>query len=263
MVIDTAEFNERNVTNLGDMLRYVPGFWVASGSTGDSSFFSARGSNLDATNYDGNGVKLLQDGLPVTAADGNNHNRIVDPLSARFATVALGANALTYGASTLGGAIDFVTPTARDTESEIALNAGSHDQLQGRLTAGTVVGDFDGLVTLEAREWDGFREHHAQDRQGVYANAGWKLSDAVSTRFYFTYIDNDQELPGALTGEQFDEDPYQAQDSAVADQGHYQYNVETWRAANKTMWDINDNSSLSIGFSFEEQQLYHPIVYSP
>lgn len=262
-VIDVADLNERNVSNLGDMLRYVPGVWTASGSTGDSSFFSARGSNLDATNYDGNGIKLLQDGLPVTAADGNNHNRIIDPLSARLATVALGANALTYGASTLGGAIDFVTPTARDTDSEIVLNGGSHGQVQGRITTGVVAGDFDGLVTVESRKWDGFREHHEQERKGIYANAGWKLSDAVNTRFYFTYLDNDQELPGALTAAQFEEDPYQAQASAIETAGHYQYNVETWRAANKTVWDIDTNSSFSIGFSFEDQKLYHPIVYSP
>lgn len=262
-VIDVADLNERNVSNLGDMLRYVPGVWTASGSTGDSSFFSARGSNLDATNYDGNGIKLLQDGLPVTTADGNNHNRIIDPLSARLATVALGANALTYGASTLGGAIDFVTPTARDTDSEIVLNGGSHGQVQGRITTGVVAGDFDGLVTVESRKWDGFREHHEQERKGIYANAGWKLSDAVNTRFYFTYLDNDQELPGALTAAQFEEDPYQAQASAIETAGHYQYNVETWRAANKTVWDIDTNSSFSIGFSFEDQKLYHPIVYSP
>lgn len=262
-VIDVADLNERNVSNLGDMLRYVPGVWTASGSTGDSSFFSARGSNLDATNYDGNGIKLLQDGLPVTAADGNNHNRIIDPLSARLATVALGANALTYGASTLGGAIDFVTPTARDTDSEIVLNGGSHGQVQGRITTGVVAGDFDGLVTVESRKWDGFREHHEQERKGIYANTGWKLSDAVNTRFYFTYLDNDQELPGALTAAQFEEDPYQAQASAIETAGHYQYNVETWRAANKTVWDIDTNSSFSIGFSFEDQKLYHPIVYSP
>lgn len=262
-VIDVADLNERNVSNLGDMLRYVPGVWTASGSTGDSSFFSARGSNLDATNYDGNGIKLLQDGLPVTTADGNNHNRIIDPLSARLATVALGANALTYGASTLGGAIDFVTPTARDTDSEIVLNGGSHGQVQGRITTGVVAGDFDGLVTVESRKWDGFREHHEQERKGIYANTGWKLSDAVNTRFYFTYLDNDQELPGALTAAQFEEDPYQAQASAIETAGHYQYNVETWRAANKTVWDIDTNSSFSIGFSFEDQKLYHPIVYSP
>lgn len=260
-IIDGAELSERNVSNLGDMLRYVPGVWTASGSTGDSSFFSSRGSNLDATNYDGNGIKLLQDGLPVTAADGNNHNRIMDPLSARYATIALGANALTYGASTLGGAIDFTTPTARDTSSEVFINGGSHGQVQGRVTAGVVDGAFDGLVTMESRQWDGYRDHHEQERKGIYANAGWQVSDDVKSRLYLTYIKNDQELPGALTEEQFDEDPYQAQASAVI--GHYQYNVETWRIANKTIWDINSHSSLSVGFSFEEQTLYHPIVSSP
>jgi iron complex outermembrane recepter protein len=257
-LVDAADLEERNVSSLEDMLRYVPGVWTASGSTGDSSFFSSRGSNLDATNYDGNGIKLLQDGLPVTTADGNNHNRIMDPLSARYAIVAHGANALTYGASTLGGAIDFITPTARDTQSEIFFNGGSNGQAQGRMTAGRVSGDFDGLVTVEARHWDGYREHHAQERESIYANAGWKLGDEVQTRLYLTYIDNNQELPGSLTREQLREDPEQAQATALT--GNFQYNVETWRAANKTTWDINENSSLSVGFSYESQKLYHPIV---
>ena len=257
-LVDGDELKERNVSNLEDMLRYVPGVWAASGSTGDSSFFSSRGSNLDATNYDGNGIKLLQDGLPVTTADGNNHNRIMDPLSARYAIVAHGANALTYGASTLGGAIDFITPTARDTQSEIVLNGGSNGQAQGRITAGLVADDFDGLVTLETRRWDGYREHQKQERESIYANAGWKLNDDVQTRLYLTYINNDQELPGSLTREQFREDPEQAQATALT--GNFQYNVETWRAANKTTWDINENSSLSVGFSYESQTLYHPIV---
>ncbi|HEY8939667.1 MAG TPA: TonB-dependent receptor plug domain-containing protein, partial [Cellvibrio sp.] len=186
-IIENTDLYERNVANLGDMLRYVPGVWTASGATGDSTFFSSRGSNLDATNYDGNGIKLLQDGLPVTAADGNNHNRIMDPLAARYATIAHGANALTYGASTLGGAIDFTTPTARDTESEIFLNSGSHGQLQGRVTGGAVSEAFDGLITIEAKDWDGFRAHHQQDRKGIYANAGWQFNDDVKTRLYLTY----------------------------------------------------------------------------
>ena len=93
----------------------MPGVWAESSSGSDELFFSSRGSNLDATDYDKNGIKLLQDGLPVTTADGNNHNRVVDPLSARYAIVARGANALTYGASTLGGAIDFISPTARNS----------------------------------------------------------------------------------------------------------------------------------------------------
>ena len=78
-LVDGADLYERKVTNLADVLRYVPGVWAESVSGSDELFFSSRGSNLDATAYDKNGIKLLQDGLPVTAADGNNHNRVLDP----------------------------------------------------------------------------------------------------------------------------------------------------------------------------------------
>jgi iron complex outermembrane receptor protein len=261
-LVDGEELRQRNVTSLTDMLRYVPGLWAASGSTGDSSFLSSRGSNLDATNYDGNGIKMLQDGLPVTAADGSNHNRDVDPLSARYVIVARGANALTYGASTLGGAIDFITPTARDgAANELLLNGGSFGQRQGRLTLGTVAGGFDGLVTVEGKRSDGYREHMRQERTGLYANAGWQFGDAVKTRFYATAIDNDQQLPGALTRDEWRANPRQAQAAAVA--GDYQYNVKTWRLANKTTWTLDGSSSLTAGLSYEQQQLYHPIVYAP
>ncbi|KZY24465.1 hypothetical protein A3725_28050 [Alcanivorax sp. HI0035] len=124
-LLDTQTLNERNVVSIGDMLRYVPGIWTATGATGDATFLSSRGSNLDATNFDGNGVKLMIDGLPVTAADGNNHNSFIDPMAARYAVIARGANALTYGASTLGGAIDFISPTARNTNNQISLSGGS------------------------------------------------------------------------------------------------------------------------------------------
>ncbi|UXH78257.1 TonB-dependent receptor family protein [Roseateles amylovorans] len=261
-VLDGEGLRQRNVTSLADALRYVPGLFVASGSTGDATFYSSRGSNLDATNYDGNGIKLLVDGLPVTGADGNNHNRDVDPLSARYAIVARGANALTYGASTLGGAIDFITPTARDSAvNEVLINGGSHGQRQARATMGGHAGAFDGLVTVEGKRSDGYREHQRQRRSAVYANAGWQIDERVQTRFYVTAIDNKQQLPGALTRDEWADDPKQAQAAAAA--GDYQYNVKTWRLANKTTWQIDADTKLSAGLSYERQKLFHPIVYSP
>ncbi|HSB98252.1 MAG TPA: TonB-dependent receptor, partial [Spongiibacteraceae bacterium] len=50
----------------------------------------------------------------------------------------------------------------------------------------------------------------------------------------------------------------QANPSALG--GDYQKNVETWRLASKTQWDIDERSSLEFGLSFEKQALYHPIV---
>ncbi|MBB09727.1 MAG: TonB-dependent receptor [Alcanivorax sp.] len=260
-LLDTQTLNERNVVSIGDMLRYVPGIWTATGATGDATFLSSRGSNLDATNFDGNGVKLMIDGLPVTAADGNNHNSFIDPMAARYAVIARGANALTYGASTLGGAIDFISPTARNTNNQISLSGGSHGTVQSRITGGVVAGDKDALVTVEQRSYDGYREHQEQQRGSVYANTGWQISDTVENRFYFSYTDNDQELAGSLTRAQFDEDPYQAGEDN--ERGNFLKNVETWRVANRTRWQLSDTSNLVVGVSFEDQSLYHPIVENP
>ena len=184
-VVEGDELYQRHVNNIADMLRYVPGVFAESGYGNDELFFSSRGSNLDAVDYDKNGVKLLQDGLPVTTADGNNHNRVIDPLTARYASVARGANALTYGASTLGGAIDFISPTARNSAPlSLFFDGGSFGSLNGRVTLGGVRDKVDGLLTVEGRHWDGYRDHSDQERWGLYANAGWQPSATTNVQLF-------------------------------------------------------------------------------
>jgi iron complex outermembrane receptor protein len=257
-LVDATLLKEQNVASIADLLRYAPGVWAVSHDGNDRVFFSSRGSNLDASDYDMNGIKLMQDGLPVTTADGNNHNRVIDPLAASYAIVARGANALKYGASTLGGAVNFVSPTAHDLPArELSVRTGSHGQALLRATLGRVEA-FDGVLTVDSKRWDGYREHNEQRRTGVYANAGWRFDAGVETRFFATYLENDQELPGSLTRAQVDADPGQA--SRAAQSGNFQLNVDTWRVANKTTIDLGNDRFLELGFSLEEQRLYHPIV---
>jgi len=260
-VIESDDIALRNVTGLSDMLRYAPGVWAANGSNADGTFYSIRGSNLDSTNYDANGVVMLVDGLPVTAADGNNHNRDVDPLAMQRAIILRGANAMTYGASTLGGAINFISPTARDgAQNEVSVRGGSHGEHQTRVTLGQVFGKSDALVTVEDKKSDGFRPHSKQDRQSLYGNFGVQLSDTVSTRFYVTAIKNDQELPGALTKAEFNSNTRQAEVNAL--RGDYRLNVNTQRFANRTAVDLGAGRKLVAGVSIEEQDLFHPIYWA-
>ena len=258
-VLDGESFYQRPVNHLSDALRHVPGVWVQSGTGGDAVQFSSRGSNLDATGYDGNGIKLFQDGLPVTTADGNNHNRALDPMAARHAVIARGANALTYGASNLGGAIDFTSPTARNSPGgQLFLTAGSHGLRSGRLTFGGVSGVVDGLLTLDAKQRGGYRGHSREDRTGLNANAGWQPTDDFELRVFATYVDSDEELAGPLTRAGFDADPYQAEAAAVS--GHYQLNVRSSRLATRGTWRIDDGRRFEFGLSYDDQHLYHPIV---
>ncbi len=258
-VVEGDELYDRHVNNMADMLRYVPGVFAESGYGNDELFFSSRGSNLDAVDYDKNGVKLLQDGLPVTTADGNNHNRVIDPLSARFVSVARGANALTYGASTLGGAMDFVSPTARNSPPlSLFVDGGSFGSLNGRATIGGASDRVDGLLTLEGRDWTGYRDHSGQKRWGLYGNAGWRPSSTTHVQLFATYVHNDLRLPGALTRQEVDEDPDQASQAAL--DGNYGKVVKTARVAAKATWSLGGNGSLAAGLSYEGQSLFHPIV---
>ncbi len=258
-IVDGDDLSRRPIHGLADSLRYVPGVWAESVSGSDELFLSSRGSNLDATDYDKNGIKLLQDGLPVTTADGNNHNRLIDPLSARYSVVARGANALTYGASTLGGAIDFISPTARGSAPlSVLFDSGSFGALSGRATLAAAGDSVDGLVTVEGKQWDGYREHSDQDRWGVYANVGWQPSEKVDVRFFGTYVDNQQLLPGALTRAEVEADPDQAAPSSLA--AYRSKDVSTARGAAKATWDLGENRSFTAGLSYEAQSLFHPIV---
>jgi iron complex outermembrane receptor protein len=258
-IIDGDELFSRHVNNMADMLRFVPGMFAESGYGNEELFFSSRGSNLDAVDYDKNGIKLLQDGLPVTTADGNNHNRIIDPLTARYATVARGANALTYGASTLGGAIDFISPTARNSAPlSVFFDGGSFGALNGRLTVGRAGEKVDGLLTVEGRNFDGYRDHSSQERFGLYGNAGWQPSPTTNVQVFGTYVNNDLRLPGALTRAEVEADPDQASEAAL--DGNYGKEVKTGRFAAKVSKSLGANASFSAGLSYEGQSLFHPIV---
>lgn len=254
-------FYERPVSNMGEALRYVPGVTIDSNAGGSSGKLSMRGSNLNAINYDNAGVLLLQDGLPVTSADGANHNRLLDPLTASDVIVAHGTNALYYGASQLGGALNFVSRTARNSDPRyVYLSGGSHGRFHGLVSAGGVSDSdtLDGMVTLERRGFRGWRQHSRDEQTSLYGNLGLKVSPDLNLRLFATHINSREQLAGALTRAEFDADRRQADRSYVL--GDHLINVKTDRIALKGDWRAGQRSRLEFGISHERQSLYHPIV---
>ncbi len=116
----------------------------------------------------------------------------------------------------------------------------------------------DGLVTVVSNNWDGYRDHSKDDSNSVYGNGGWEFGNGSDTRLYASWIDTDMDLPGTLSEEQMKEDPDQASTAALG--GDYGKKVKTWRVADKTRFALSANSALTLGISWEEQELYHPIV---
>ena len=101
----------RYANTLRDVLKNTPGVFVQQ-RYGQEMRLSVRGSGI-SRGFHLRGLELLQDGIPVNAADGSGDFYQIDPLALRSVEVYKGGNALTFGATTLGGAINFVTPTAQ------------------------------------------------------------------------------------------------------------------------------------------------------
>lgn len=104
---------------------------------------SIRGSGLQRT-FHGRGLKLMQDGVPVNLADGSFDFQAIEPLAASYVEVYSGMNALRYGASNLGGAINFLSHTGyTGPRLEARYEGGSYDYSRASVSTSNVIGDVD------------------------------------------------------------------------------------------------------------------------
>ena len=129
-VVPASRYLDGRATTMKDMLDYTPGVWVQSKYGQEDSKLVIRGSGL-SRNFHLRGVRLLQDGSPINLADGSGDFHEIDPLAQQYVEVYKGANALRYGAATLGGAINFVSPTGRSNPGYAARFYGGSYQTFG------------------------------------------------------------------------------------------------------------------------------------
>lgn len=174
----------------------------------DQPRIQMRGSGLQQ-NPTQRGVLLLQDGLPLSRADGSYIVASVEPDASNTIEIYRGATGARVGAATLGGAINFISLTGSDAQdARISLEGGSFGSISGRVAYGTEIGAFDIRGTVVASSRDGFREpFNDSDRTAVLVNAGYRLSEALEVRAYVDYVDLGFDIPGPITAEALENDP--------------------------------------------------------
>jgi iron complex outermembrane receptor protein len=238
-----------------DVLDYVPGVFVQP-KWGEDSRLSIRGSGL-SRNFHLRGVQLFMDGIPINTADGYGDFQEIDPTAYRYVEVYKGANALRYGAASLGGAINFVTPSGRDAPlAAFSLDLGSFGfgRTQAQ-TAGTN-GAWDGFVTASAQRADGFRDHSDGQSFRGSGNVGYQITPDIETRFYLNANSIRQSIPGSVTKFSALNTPQTAAaNNLLLDQ---QRNVDSLRFANKTTARFG-NTTVEVGAFGVDRHLMHPI----
>ena len=209
-VVTNQDMSPKTSASLSEMLAFVPGVVVQNFFGGnDQPRLQIRGSGLQQ-NPSERGVLVLQDGLPINRADGSYIVGFADPKSAEFAEIYRGYTANRLGATVLGGAINFVSPTGLTAPgTEVSFEGGSFGQFATRAAAGARQGDLDAHASLSYTERDGYRDHNESERTNLNINAGARVDENINTRLFFGYTDLAFDVAGPLSWSMLEKDPKQ------------------------------------------------------
>ncbi|HYI83325.1 MAG TPA: TonB-dependent receptor [Acetobacteraceae bacterium] len=255
-LVPSEAFGNRRAFNLRDVLADTPGVFVQT-RYGQELRLSVRGSGI-GRGFHLRGVELLEDGIPWNLADGSGDFYQIDPLAVRAVEVYPGGNALRFGASILGGAINFVSPTAYTAEAPNILRAegGSFGtwRLSGQVSR--AFGPWDALLNATAFHSDGYREHSRSQYEQFNANVGYRIAPNVETRFYAGAFIVRQLVPGTLSLYDALNNPRNAAPAAVL--GNQARNVWAERFANRTTAEFG-YGRFDVDTWITHKSLYHPI----
>jgi iron complex outermembrane receptor protein len=256
-VVAAEDFEDRYAVTFRDTLQMTPGV-IAQPRFGEEVRLSIRGSGL-ANNAHLRGVELLFDGVPINGADGFGDFQELDPTFANFITVNRGANAFSSGSATLGGSIELTGLTGRSVDETgfLRVDFGSFDTQRATARAAFADDRFDLMIAATGQRQDGFRQNAEQSNGRLYAQAGWRWTDRVETRFGLLGNDVNQKIPGALTIAQATTTP------KLANLGNINFafarDINSWRGWTRTSIDAGALGTVTIGAAYTDRALYHPV----
>lgn len=251
-VVSAEDYADKVALSLRDALAFSPGVY-AQPRFGQEVRISIRGSGI-SRGYHMRGLTLLQDGVPMNLADDNGDFQELDPGFLEHLEVFRGANALRFGASTLGGAINGVTPTGRSSNGfRMRVDGGSFETVRALASAGYADARGDAWLAIGADTSAGDRDHAAREALRFNGNLGLRLSNTVETRFFVSAQHIEQELPGALTYAAVRSTPWKGSFA-----GNQHRDIDSLRLQNRTSFVIG-SGNLDVGLFLNAKQLAHPI----
>ncbi|MGE8245102.1 MAG: TonB-dependent receptor family protein [Stenotrophomonas maltophilia] len=248
-IVDMIQVGQGRVAGTADVLAYQPG--ISAQSAGNEGVkVSVRGSGLNrAPGAHASGLSVSLDGLPLTGPGGTPYE-LLEPLWLSRVEVLRGANGFERGALALGGAINYITRSGRDTPGlELHYEAGARGYQKRGISIGGVHDAVDYFLAYTDTEYDGYQQHAAGKGKGAVANLGWQLTPDLETRFFLRYRETDHETPGRLTRAQIRNDPRAANPANLAIDARRPQPGSTW-IGNTTTYTIDEDASLQAGLVY-------------
>ena len=251
-VVAADDFENKLAVSLRDALTFSPGVYTQP-RFGQEVRISIRGSGL-SRGFHMRGLTLLQDGIPINLADDNGDFQEFDPQVFQHLEVYRGGNALRLGGSTLGGAINAVTPTGRSAPGvELRVDGGSFDTIRTKAAYGYADDRGDAFAAITSDRSDGDRDHGKRKSYRFNGNVGVKISETIESRFYASAQTIRQKLSGSLSEKSVLTNPTKG--NFVGDQAR---DIDSIRLQNRTTIQLG-GGQLAFGLFLNAKDLYHPI----
>lgn len=196
-----------------DLLNRVPGVQADQSHTADTRI-SIRGAGFRAP-FGVRNLRIYLNDIPITEADGFTRVEAIDLQNIGRAEVIRGPASSMYGAG-LGGVIRFETAKSpAGTSVRARSGTGSYGLRTHTLSVSNRSEQSEIRVSGGSQTYDGYRAQSMDDRL-FFTTTGSYYTDR-STFNYIASVSNQQsQIPGSLTEEEFDSNPRAAEPQAVA-----------------------------------------------
>lgn len=204
--LDSARAATRRAS-LTDALLFVPGVSVSNryNPTQDPRL-AIRGFGARSA-FGIRGVRVLRDGIPLTAADGQTAVDFLDLESLGAAEVFRGNAGALYGNSS-GGVVDFRTAPPPDAGGRAHATGWLSDGIsRASIAGGRRLGEVGLQGTLTRNAGDGPRDYSAFEATSALGDARWQMGGTRLQLQASWYDSPEAENPGALTEAEMGRDP--------------------------------------------------------
>ncbi|WP_165370378.1 TonB-dependent receptor [Hymenobacter persicinus] len=203
-IVTEKDLQRNNTIFLQNTLNQVPGVRMNVRSAASQSNLVIRGIGGTYGRFSIRGVKLYQNGIPLSEADGTTSLDDLDYTTIGRIDVVKGPASTIYGA-TLGGVVSFQTrKAAPGTSINLGTTVGKYGLLRTNTGLGIGTDKVNLLVNYGHQETQGFRDAHSNSRKDYVTVAGdFYVSDKQTVSVLGTYTNQHDNYAGELDSTDF------------------------------------------------------------
>ncbi|MBM2840733.1 MAG: Outer rane receptor protein, partial [Bacteroidetes bacterium] len=206
--IDNSQFKYDKKTSVDNVLGSIPGLFFQNRYGNHDVRISIRGFG-SRSNSGIRGVRILMDHIPESEPDGQTRIEAIDFQSIGSIEVVKGNSSSLY-TNAPGGVINFINDIGFQRSHVTQFNEfGSFDMRSNGFKAGVRTEDYGFLMTYNYHNAKGYRDHSQDYWHILNTVLETKPSDRTKLLLYGYFVDGLIKLPGSLTKQQFEADPFQ------------------------------------------------------